>query len=439
MRDHNENGLVKSSNQEASLALRTLLFFVGLTLPAISFRTGAGGVAAGFLGRVAPVDMLVLLFIIILLFSNKFKIHHSMWLYMFALILSLIIGFAHLICPVSDIGPILVAFSALCMALLYWVLGYSVGRSSALVRALILGIALGAAWEFLVVAHDFFFSPQWFAGRRSGFVRGTFRKSGQLGNYGFTTAGILLAMGWATFPRRSERVCIYLAGIICIFFSVAATRRSAIIAVALWLMFFLVVGLRHALTRHYISVLAVVIILIGFFIVFYSEFSGTFVAQRFSQGLDKLSTGETLILTQPLQALDRIGEWFPFGVGVGRGKNITGRHEFHNGHLALIIEMGVLGILAFYWLLWIPLFRRVDGKGLQATIVKTLVISFILAAMAFMVHNRLHRDRQFMLFLGLASSYCVGATGNRKSTCKLSSQDSIPVTRESDEEHNNVS
>jgi len=317
------------------------------------------------------------------------------------------------------------------MALLYWVLGYNIARSPALVKALILGIALGAAWEFFIVAHDFFFSPQWFAGRRSGFVRGTFHKGAQLGNYGFTTAGILLAMGWAAFPKKLERVCILLAGIFCVFITVAATRRSAIIALALWLVFFLIIGLRHALTRHYISVLAVVIILIGFFIVFYSEFSGTFVAQRFSQGLDKLSTGETLILTQPLQALERIGEWFPFGIGVGRGPIITGEHEFHSGHLAVIIEMGVLGILAFYWLLWIPLFRRAGGKGLQAKIVKTLVISFILAAMAFMVHNRLHRDRQFMLFLGLASSYCVGTMGIRKSTYKHYSQASKQLNQNS--------
>jgi O-antigen ligase len=84
--------------------------------------------------------------------------------------------------------------------------------------------------------------------------------------------------------------------------------------------------------------------------------------------------------------------------------------EIHNGHLNIAVESGLFGLLAFYALVIKALLHRWHndfGKSTRA--VRILTFTFLLAGMVFMIHNRLHRDRGFMLFMGLASAIALAA------------------------------
>src|SRR5690606_22530096 len=109
-------------------------------------------------------------------------------------------------------------------------------------------------------------------------------------------------------------------------------------------------------------------------------------------------------------AMAQSEDWFPFGLGIGRGQFMVipsggAAQEIHNGHLALVVETGIMGLLAFYWMAILPVFRDwgVAGRG-DKPIVRFLLITFLAASAVFALHNRLQRDRVFMIFLGMATT-----------------------------------
>jgi hypothetical protein len=101
-----------------------------------------------------------------------------------------------------------------------------------------------------------------------------------------------------------------------------------------------------------------------------------------------------------------VGEWLPFGVGPGNSRSFLPLGlELHNAHLALVVDLGLLGLLAFYLLLWrLPLTRGASPtKGSNNLISRQALLAFLVCATVIMLHNRLHRERGFMLFLGIAA------------------------------------
>ncbi|MCZ7545984.1 MAG: hypothetical protein M5R40_21770 [Anaerolineae bacterium] len=115
--------------------------------------------------------------------------------------------------------------------------------------------------------------------------------------------------------------------------------------------------------------------------------------------------------------MQHVGAWFPLGLGLGRGITVMPgeANEIHNGHLALLVEAGVFGLVTYYWLAAQPFFRKWgDSFGTDTAIVQTLVLAFLLAAAFQMIHGTLHRDRGFMLLLGLAANLCAGRSQGRE-------------------------
>lgn len=385
--------------------LKIALFCAGLLLPLVTLESGAGRGASPFLtDRITMVDVVTLLTVVSLVWTRGIRATATGVVYVYALTVSLGIGIAAAATG-DEVTAIITAYVAMLMAFLYWMLGYAVGRSAPLARALMLGIMAGVAWEFAIVFHDYVTGSPWFLDKLSGRVRGTFKKSGQLGAYGFSIAGLLLTMGWAVFEGRRSRRWAVLLGCAGIFMVIAASRRSAMIGLGVWLACFLVVGIRHAGTGSYKVALAGFGAVVSVVVMFAEQLAHSFLGQRITVAFTSVVEGSSFTSMQLTEAMERAPMWFPFGVGLGRWALVTADYELHNGHLALLVEAGVFGLLAFYALVSGPLRRDWRGLGRgRAAAVPTLIATFLLAASVMMLHNRLHRDRGFMLFLGLATS-----------------------------------
>jgi len=399
--------------------LRWLMFLVGAALPLISFERRRG-LTASLLSRIEAVDVLCLLLVAGLLLSRRLRVAWPAKFYLAALAVSFGLGVAMSLAPRAPglMAPV-TGLAALGMASLYYIVGASAGEEPRLVRPLLAGVIAGALFESIIVFHDFFF-PQWFQAIHSARVRGTFRATGQLGNYGFAVAGLMFAFGWVMFARGWARWLAISVGLLGIFFSFAASRRAAMFGILVWLAAFLLLGLRHMDRRWFWRVMGVSLVALVVLVAFAAQWGHTHMGQRFLEGVSVAASGESFAHIQWNNALERLPWWFPLGTGIGLGHIAVLEGEVHNGHLALAIELGLLGLAAFYSLYLRPFFRNWEGSlGRHSALVRTTVFSFLLGAALMMVHARLHRNREFMLFLGLASSSALTAAWSRRGRSNL--------------------
>jgi O-antigen ligase len=390
-----------------------LLFGIGGLLPLISLRRGIGDAYVPLDQRMALVDLLVAFFLATILVPKGLRIHAIAGVYGLAVLLSLLIGLLRE--SPGEFDAVITAFLAIAMAFLYWVFGHNLGRYPALLRILFLGIVFGVALETIVVLHDYFLVPQWFVDEMPGRVRGTFRASGQLGAFGFSTAGLSLAVGWSLFKQRPVRALIVIMGMIGIFFVWAASRRSALFALALWAAIAFVLEFKRLKDLRYFAFVmtaAVVLILVMVFAIHHTD---AFAVKRIIEAVGDIETGNSFIRLQWNSVVAHFSEWFPQGLGWGRGRIVdyTQYHEIHNGHLALFVEAGLLGVLSFYAVVALSIFRPWSATP-DSKLVRNLVLSCVVAAMVMMVHNTLHRDRGFMLLLGISSQLYWPATAEER-------------------------
>ena len=379
-----------------------LLFCIGGLLPLISLRRGLGGAYAPLDQRIALVDLLVVFFLATILVPRGLRIHAIGGVYGLAVLLSLSVGLLRE--SSGEFSSVMTGFFAIAMAFLYWVLGHNLGRYPALLRFLFLGIAFGVAWEAIVVLHDYFSVPQWFVDEMPGRVRGTFRASGQLGAFGFSTAGLSFAIGWSLFKRRYVRGLIVIIGMIGIFFVWAASRRSALFALALWAVIACTLEYKRLRDFRYFAFSLAVTVALILIVVFAIHHTDAFAVRRITEAVSSMETGNSFIRLQWNSVVAHFSEWFPQGLGWGRGQIVdySQYHEIHNGHLALFVEGGLLGLLAFYGVVALSIFRPWSATP-DSKLVHNLVLACILAAIVMMIHNTLHRDRGFMLLLGISS------------------------------------
>ena len=135
----------------------------------------------------------------------------------------------------------------------------------------------------------------------------------------------------------------------------------------------------------------------------------TSYGKRFAVGIDSVLSGESFMQLQFESVMKRYREWLPFGLGPGLGSRVDylGAYEIHNGLLAILVEMGILGFIAFGLLLvdaGKKIFSAVDLKG-QIRFSQIIAFSFLIASVSRMVHGTLFRDRGFLLFLGIAAGF----------------------------------
>lgn len=382
-----------------------LAFLVGLTLPVLTLRTGYYGTPVDLASRVAVVD--VLCAATLLLFFLRGRLHPIPWpgiVYAAGLGLALLPGLA--LHPGKD-SDVWTAFVALLMAFAFYVLGLTFGDQPRLLRAFLAGSAVAVFGEAVICIHDYFMPSQWFPDPMPGRARGTFKANGQLGAYGFCIAGVLAAFGATRETPRARRVYGALT-FVAASLVFLASRRTGMLCVFLWWALFLAAGHRMA-RRSFYQVLAA-----GLFVVVlgiaasWESLADSFAGRRVAAAVDSLQGRDGFIQAQLRHTYESADRWFPLGFGPGKGRLINPRdiHEVHNGHLAVMVEVGVAAFAGYAGMFLLPLLvrpgaARRDGRTL---LYRAVVSSFLLTCVVFAFHNTLYRDRTFLFFLGAATA-----------------------------------
>lgn len=378
---------------------RALSFGVGLLLPLLTLQTAYIGTPKSLAERVVPVDLLCLLLLGTLLVFHRLRVPPpAALLFAGATVLSFVVGFVRNQAPDVDSW---VSTAAILMAFGFYLLGLNIGSSPALVRCLLFGLTIAVLAEAVVVYHDYLLRPQWFPDPMEGRARGTFRASGQLAAFGFCGAGLLITFGW--FHARRFAALFVFSGLLAASFVVLASRRSAIIGVIVWAVLFLVMGVRFY-RRGYFALFAGSLAVAGLILfAFWQPISESSVGKRMEGGLEGLGSPDGFIQSQWANALKTVEEWFPWGYGAGKGRLINradiGEHEVHNGLLAVLVELGLAGLIGFLGMILHPLFGNRRNPLLAV-----LVASFIVTSLVFMFHNTLYRDRTFLIYVGIATA-----------------------------------
>jgi hypothetical protein len=385
---------------------RGLAFLVGFLLPLLTLKTGYYGTPTDLASRVALSDLAcVALLALVVLRGSPAPVPLPGAIYFGAIVLSLIPALLFSKGPESMAWT---AAAALIMGFLFYVLGLWVGRSPEITSALLTGVAVVTLLESVVVFHDYFFSSQWFPDPMEGRARGTFKANGQLGAYGFCAAGLLLSFGPALESRRLRRLCV-VSGLISATFVFTASRRTGMLCVFAWAVLFAILAFRFHDRRFYRIFVMLLVATVAIMAVTWGAASESFAGRRLSEGIGSLMQSDGFIQNQHRHVIRTADRWFPFGFGAGRGSLINPydieTHEVHNGMLAVLVELGVLGLLGFASMMVLPIFSRIRTRAMGREALRdTILLSFILISFVFMFHNTLYRDRTFLLFLGMATA-----------------------------------
>ena len=383
---------------------RAMALGTGFLLAVLTLRTQYIGTPADLFSRIAPVDMLCVLFTATLFVRHRMRpLPVAGILYVAAVLLALLP--AYLVTPGSTYN-VWAQCAGILMAFGFYVIGLNVGDSPTLLRWLLAGLCVAVLAEAVVVFHDSLASSLWFPDPMPGRVRGTFKTNGQLGAFGFCAGGFLITFGATVTSPRFRQVCVA-AALLAASFAFLASRRMGMLAVFAWGALFAVLGSRFAGRRFYnvfLAGLACVVIMIA---AFWPQIESSFAGRRFRDAVVTLGKKEGFIQDQLGACVRTADQWFPFGFGVGRGSRIDPNDifEVHNGLLAVLVELGVLGLAGFAGMIAWPLIkRRWHRRSADHERLGVLLTTFLVVSVLFMFHNTLYRDRTFLLFLGVATA-----------------------------------
>lgn len=238
-------------------------------------------------------------------------------------------------------------------------------------------------------------------------LRGTFRASGQLAQYGFVVGAVLFAAAaWPGANRARTRLWWSVTGVFLMLYPVFTTRRSGIGAFVVLMVVWIVLsqtygspGLRKALPVLLPASLILCVYLAQ------AEYRG-FLVGRVVSAQQRLAPGEGFLVEQVNDAWESIARNPVLGVGWGLSKSESAsRNEMHSTYLAVLVDTGLVGVVAFGAFILSLLFeawklvlvtRRTPYFELALRL-----FSVLIAQMVFWVHNRGLRDRGFFLFLAV--------------------------------------
>lgn len=383
---------------------KVFAFGIGLLLAVLTLSTQYVGTPTDVLSRVAPVDFLCMAFLPLLFIRHRMRMPPVTGLLYVAAI-----GLALVPALVVSPGPEVEVWrqgAAILMAFGFYLVGLTLGESPALLRWLLAGVCIAVLAEALVVYHDTFASRLWFPDPMEHRVRGTFKTNGQLGAYGFCAAGLLIPFGATSGSSAFRKLCVA-SGLVACTFVFLASRRTGMIAVFAWGALFAVLGRRFSGERFYKLFVGGFLAILLAIAILWPQVEASFVGRRFQDAMTSLNSREGFIQEQLRNSYATSDQWFPFGFGVGRGYRIDpgAGFEVHNGMLAVLIELGVLGFAGFMGMVIHPLLRRKwQRRSRDHDLLGVHLTTFLLICFLFMFHNTLYRDRTFLLFLGVATA-----------------------------------
>lgn len=272
-------------------------------------------------------------------------------------------------------------------------------------------VAIGGCVESFIVGHDLLSrlwgGAMWFRDPMDLRMRGTFRASGQLAQYGFVVGSVLFALAaWPGAKRARIRLWWSLTAVFLMLYPVFTTRRSGIGAAAVLLLLWIVLsqiygspGVRKALPVLFPAVL------ILFAYLGQAEYR-EFLVGRVASAQRRVAPGEGFLIQQIGDATESISRNPIIGVGWGlsRGESRTD-NEMHSTFLAVLVDAGVVGALAF-----VVFILNLLSKSWKLVLMTRntpyfeLALRFfavLVAQLVFWIHNRGLRDRGFFLFLAV--------------------------------------
>jgi len=380
-----------------------LAFMLGATLPLITLDQNVTSTSGALSDRVVLADFMALGFLILSGMQTRLQFRSTTVLYLGALLYAFLVALLRH----SDSETFMEASKALLavgFAVTFVVAGATAAMSEKVLYWLTAGCLVGLFGELIISAHDFLNpgSP-WFVDAMERRVRGTFKKSGQLASYGFS-AVVLLGVVSQQLPKRKLLGTCITAGLLAgCFIIMASTRRSALVGILAMMATFLVIGSRFANSRLYQLSVASVVVGGVFFVWSLAGLSDSFVMQRYTSAFSNMESSDNWLMVEIHNSLETADAWFPFGIGLGQGFRIgaTGEHEIHNGHLAMLVEGGLPLYFGTLALILCPAWVSLKTLGSpKSNISAAILVAVFVGAVVFMGHNRVYRDRVFMVAAG---------------------------------------
>lgn len=294
-------------------------------------------------------------------------------------------------------------------------------RSESDIALLMSFVAVGACVESLIVGHDLFSrlwgGGMWFRDPMDLRMRGTFRASGQLAQYGFVVGSVLFAAAaWPGTARARTRLWWSITGVFLLLYPVFTTRRSGIAAFAVLLVIWIALSQVYGTpdVRKALPVLVPAALILCVYLG-QAEYR-SFLVGRVATAQERVAPGEGFLVQQFNDASESIARnpWLGVGWGLSRSESRTS-NEMHSTYLAVLVDSGLVGLIAFGALICSLLFSAwkfvLAMKGTPYFELAIRFFAVLSSQLVFWIHNRGLRDRGFFLFLAVfaASVHCIKA------------------------------
>lgn len=396
---------------------RYSLFLWGALLPFVSFSVDKSAAAKDLSSRFTPADVFGLLAVILSLPAGRLLKPNSFFPAMTA-------GALLLVAAAASVSAIL--FSAanqpvlplMAPWLIFAFLVLLSSRAAVLLRNerdivyLMIAVAVGGCLESFIVGHDLLSriwgGAMWFRDPMDLRMRGTFRASGQLAQYGFVVGAVLFAFAaWPGIARARTRLWLSLTGVFLMLYPVFTTRRSGIgaflVLMVVWIVLSQIYGSPDA--RKVLPVVLPAGLFLGVYLA-QAQYRD-FLFGRVTVAQQRVASGEGFLYDQFQDAVESVSRNPVLGGGWGlsKGSGSRSQNEMHNAYLAVLVDAGLLGGLAFCAFIlgllsrsW-HLVRATRRTPYFETALRFFAV--LVAQLVFWIHNRGLRDRGFFLFLAV--------------------------------------
>jgi O-antigen ligase len=395
---------------------RYALFLWGALLPFVSFSVEKGGAAKDLASRFTAADVFGLLAIL-------FSLPAGRWLKPNSFFPAMTGGALLLVAAASSFFAILLSSSGEPLSrlmtpwLIFAFLMILSARASVLLRSerdiaiLMTCVAVGACLESFIVGHDLLSrlwgGAMWFRDPMDLRMRGTFRASGQLAQYGFVVGTVLFALSaWPGKICARTRLWWSMTAVFLMLYPVFTTRRSGIgafaVLILIWIVLSQVYGSPDA--RKVLPVLVPAALFLCIYLA-QAEYRD-FLFGRVARAQQGVATGQSFLFIQLQDAKESIPQNPVFGVGWGLSKSESSTgNEMHNAYLAVLVDSGLVGAFAFGAFILSLVFGswKLVRMTRHTPYFETALRFFaaLTAQLVFWIHNRGLRDRGFFLFLAV--------------------------------------